>query len=233
MKKLNNICDLCSCMVCKESLPEWKPAIEANRKTFEYKKGEQLFTEGNQVLGMYFVQKGSVKVHKRWGDDKELIIRFAKKGDIVGHRGLGSDNIYPVSATALEAVTVCYFDWAFFDASLKVNHELLYALMLFFAAELKVSERKMRNLAHMPVKARVAQALVILAEQFGLDKDGNINIILSRQDIASFAGTTYETVFRIINEFSETGLVAVTGKSIRPINLELLKTIVLQSQNPS
>lgn len=232
MKKLNNLCDLCSCMVCSKSLPEWKPAIEANRKTYSYKKGELLFTEDSEVLGMFFVQEGAVKVHKRWGGDKELIVRFAKKGDIVGHRGLGSDNIYPVSATALEPVTVCYFDSAFFDASLKVNHALLYELMLFFASELKVSERKMRNLAHMPVKARVAQALVILVEQFGLDADGYININLSRQDIASFAGTTYETVFRIINEFSENKIVAATGKSIRPINLEALKTMVLQAPNP-
>lgn len=231
MNKLNNICDMCSCMVCRKSLFEWKPAIKVNRKTFSYKKGEVIFTEGNEVLGMYFVQTGTVKVHKRWGEDKELIIRFAKKGDIVGHRGLGADNIYPVSATALEAVTVCYFDWAFFDASLKVNHELLYELMLFFASELKISERKMRNLAHMPVKARFAQTIININEQFGLDSEGNLNIILSRQDIASYTGTTYETVFRIMNEFSETGLVSINGKNIKPINMQAIKSIVLLSQN--
>lgn len=218
-------------MVCRKCLPEWKPAVEANRQTFRYKKGEPLFTEGDTVLGMYFVQEGTVKVHKRWGNDKELIVRFAKKGDIVGHRGLGADDIFPVSGTALETVTVCYFEWAFFNASLKVNHNLLYELMLFFASELKVSERKMRNLAHMPVKERVAQALLNLYEQFGLDKEGAINILLPRQDIASFAGTTYESVFRIINEFTEIGLVSVAGKSIKPLDIASLQNMVLLSQN--
>ena len=47
-----------------------------------------LFTEGNDLKGMYFINKGLVKVHKKWGDDKELILRIARDGDIVGHKGL-------------------------------------------------------------------------------------------------------------------------------------------------
>jgi CRP-like cAMP-binding protein len=43
--------------------------------------------------------------------------------------------------------------------------------MLFFAEELKEAERKMRNLAHMPVKGRVAQALISLKNQFGTNRE--------------------------------------------------------------
>ena len=115
------------------------------------KKGALLFQEGEEVKEMFFVFKGAMKVHKQWGE-KELIIRFAQKGDIVGHRGLGTDTHYPVSATALEPTTLCAVTLNFFKASLHVNQELLYDLMLFFAQELQESEKKMRNLAHMPVK---------------------------------------------------------------------------------
>ena len=184
--------------MCRFCLKEWLPAIEANRINVDYKKGELIFKEGDSVNGMYFVYSGSVKVHKRWVGDKELIVRIASKGEIVGHRGLGADTIYPVSGTALEPVTVCFIDMAFFTATLKVNNEFLYELMLFFAAELKVSERKMRNLAHMPVKGRLAQAIVSLDEKFGRNDDGQINISLPRQDLASFTGTTYETIFRMM-----------------------------------
>jgi CRP/FNR family transcriptional regulator len=89
--------------------------------------------------------KGTVKVHKHWGEDKELILRFAKKGAIIGHRGLGQDLLYPVSGTAIEPTTVCFVELPFFQASLKVNHDFLYELMQFFAAELKESERNMRT----------------------------------------------------------------------------------------
>ena len=43
----------------------------------------------------YFVYEGKVKVHKHWDEEKELIIRFAKEGDIFGHWGLGNDLIFP------------------------------------------------------------------------------------------------------------------------------------------
>ena len=165
------------------------------------------------MTGIYFVFSGKVKVHKKWGD-KELIVRFANQGAIVGHRGLGTSLVYPVSATAIEPVTVCFIDLDFFLATLKVNHDFTYQLMMFFADELQVSERKMRNLAHMSVKGRVAQALLTLRDRFGVTNEGYIDINLSRQDLASFAGTTYETVFRIMNEFTQDDIVSVAGKNI-------------------
>ncbi len=204
-------------MFCNLCLKEWLPAIGANRQTFLVKKGEMIFEEGQPVPGMYFVFNGTVKVHKKWGD-KELIVRFAKKGDIVGHRGLGKELAYSVSATALEETTVCFIDIEFFKASLKVNADFLYELMLFFAEELKVSERKMRNMAHMPVKGRVATALLQLQTKFGKSSKGNIDIILTRQDLASYAGTTYETVFRVLNDLVEARLVKISEKEIQILN---------------
>ena len=153
-----------------------------------------------------------MKVHKRWDADKELIVRFAKEGDIVGHRGLGKDNVYPVSATALESTMVCYVDLNFFLSTLKVNTGYMYQLMLFYAAELKESEKFMRNLAHMTVKGRVAQALLNLRENFGEDQQNNINVTLSRQDLASYVGTSYETLFRTLNEMAGENIIRVDKK---------------------
>ena len=100
MKKSPNNCDLRSCFLCRQCLPEWLPAIQAHRKNLTFKKGELIFHEGEPVRGIYFVYSGTVKVHKKWGTEKELIIRFARQGEIFGHRGLGQEAIYPISATA-------------------------------------------------------------------------------------------------------------------------------------
>jgi len=213
MKKNKFVCDK-TCFMCRLCIPEWKAAIDSNRQVATFKKGQLIFEEGHEVKGMYFVLAGTVKVHKKWGGDKELIVRIAGKGDIVGHRGLGADSVYPVSGTALEDVTVCYIDLPFFEATLKVNPQFLYELMMFFASELKVSERKMRDLAHMSVKGRLAQSLLVLQQKFGIDENGGINIILSRQDLASYVGTTYETIFRTINELTEEGILKTEGKNI-------------------
>jgi CRP/FNR family transcriptional regulator len=214
MPKTTASCDLKSCFLCQRCLPEWIPAIAAHRQFLRFRKGELIFREGDLVKGIYFVYSGTVKVHKQWGSEKELIIRFARPGTIFGHRGLGMDPHYPISATAIEPLTACYIDMSFFQTSLKINPGFLYGLLLFFADELQESERKMRNLAHMPVKGRVALALLHLREQFGTSPDGSIALTLSRQDLASLVGATYETVFRIINELAREGLIRLEGKDI-------------------
>ena len=119
-------------MYCQLCIPEWLPAISDIRQMVSIKKGEILFKEGEEMTGMYFVHSGVVKVHKQWGQ-KELIVRFAKKGDIVGHRGLGADTIYPVSGTALENISACFIPLDFFLSSLKINYDFMHWLMLFFA----------------------------------------------------------------------------------------------------
>lgn len=222
MKKNNHTCDLKSCFLCQKCLPEWLPAIDSHRKSLHFKKGELIFKEGDKVNGIYFVYSGKVKVHKKWGTEKELIIRFAKKGDIFGHRGMGHESYYPISATAIEPVNVCFIDLDFFQTTLKINHEFIYQMLLFFADELQESERKMRNLAHMQVKGRIAQALLALQDKFGLTSEGAIDVALSRQDLAFFAGTTYETVFRIINEFAQDQIIALDGKKIAIVHADKL-----------
>jgi len=190
------------------------PAIASQRKNFEVKKGQKIFSEGDNVTGIYFVYKGTVKIHKRWDKEKELIVRFAKSGDILGHLGLGDDNFYPVSATALEPVIVCYLPMEFFESTLKVNNQFTYILMHFFANQLQESEKRMRNLAHMSVKGRIAQAFIALKNQFGIDGSGMINIHISRQDIASFAGISYETLFKVSNDFILGKLICLDGKTV-------------------
>lgn len=223
MKILNKKCALNTCSMCRSCHPEWLRTVDLNRKLIHYKKGELLFREGETVKGMYFIYNGLVKVHKKW-NDKELILRFAKDGAIVGHRGLGSDTIYPVSATALAETDICFVELDFFMATLKMNAGYLFELMMFFAAELKESEKRMRNLAHMNSKGRICNALLTLQEKFGVDKDGNINIEISRQDLASYTGTTYETLFKMLNELIEENLIEADAKKLKIIDKKILQS---------
>ena len=224
MKEKKSKCDLATCSMCRSCRQEWLKAIDVNRKLIHYNKGELVFQEGDTVNGMYFIFSGLVKVHKKWSDNKELILRFAKQGAIVGHRGLGGDIIYPVSATALAASDICFVDLDFFLATLKVNPDYLFELMMFFAAELKESEKKMRNIAHMNTKGRIGQSLLTLQDKFGADTDGYINIEISRQDLASYTGTTYETLFKIMNELAEEKVIHIDSKRTKLLDQVKLKS---------
>jgi CRP-like cAMP-binding protein len=230
MEKTKHKCDLNTCFLCTTCLSDWKPAVETNKQNFQIKRGQVIFKEGDPVTGIYFVYEGHVKVHKKWDNEKELIIRFAKKGDILGHLGLESNNIYPVSATALEKTIVCFLPMDFFESSLNINNGFAIKLVRFFASELQNSEKRMRNLAHMPVKGRVAQSILSLRNQFGLDAEGCIDIELARQDLASYSGAAYESLFRAINDLVADNVIAIAGKSMSIIDEGKLLELISKNE---
>jgi CRP/FNR family transcriptional regulator len=209
---------------------DWRLAIGNYKKNIQIKKGQGIFKEGDPVTGVYFVYRGHVKVHKKWDQEKELIIRFAKEGDILGALGLESNNIYPASATALENALVCYIPMDFFESSYKMNNGFAIKLMRFFAKELQNSDKRMRNLVHMPVKGRVAQALITLKNQFGINKEGFIDIELSKQDLASFSGAAYESLFRTINDLVADKIISISGKNIAVNNESELHQLIEKNE---
>lgn len=215
------------CFLRRHSLPEWYDVIAARAEIVPFKKGQLLFAEKDPATHFYFLHGGAVKVHKQWGEEKDLIVRFAVPGDVLGHRGMGKEQFHPVTATALEAGSACRITTEFFLSSLKVNNSLAISMMMLYAAELQEAEHKMRNMVHMDVKGRIAGALLRIREIFGTDGDGNINNLLTKQDIASYAGTTYETLFKVLNEWAQDGIVTVAGKDIKIVKEKKLKGFIL------
>lgn len=226
MIKTKNTCDLNTCFLCRFCLKDWKLAIDVNKQNIKIKKGQLVFKEGEEVKGIFFVYSGKVKIHKKWDAEKELIVRFAQKGDIIGHLGLGGSGYYPVSASAIEDAIVCFVDLNFLEASMNVNSNFVIQMMRFFASELQESEKRMSNLAHMSIKGRVAQALLSLQNQFGIDHKGFINIELTRQDIASYTGSSYESLFRTINDLLADDMIVISGKRIAMKNKNELSKLI-------
>lgn len=211
--------DATQSFVYRKCLKAWWPALDTNRRIIHYKKGETIFKEGDTVEGVFFILKGVVKVHKHWAEDKELIVRFAAADDILGHRGLSTHSTaYPITATALSDVSILFLTLDFFRATLTVNAGFMYDFMMFFADELHLSEQRMRNIAHMQVKGRVAIALMAIEQKFGKDEDGFTGFAITRQDIAAYTGAAYETVYKLLTEFTEAGYIKTDGKRIAILN---------------
>lgn len=227
MKKEKGGYDASNTFLYKRCREDWWPALDARRQILHYKKGEIIFKEGEPVAGVYFMLDGVVKVHKHWTDDKELIVRFARQDDIIGHRGLSSNHHpYPISATVLANATVCFISMELFRSTFNVNSTFAYDFMMFMADELLLSEQRMRDLAHMQVKARVAKALLAIEKKFGINKEGFISFTLSRQDIASYTATAYETLYKLLMEFTEAGFIKTDGKGIAIISKEGLEQLL-------
>ena len=98
--------------------------------------------------------------------------------------------------------------------------------MQLYANELQHAERRIGNLIHLDVKARVAETLLMLKKDFGQNKDGFINITLTKQDLASYAGTTYETFFRMITEMAQEKIVRLYGKDIAILKEAKLEKLI-------
>ncbi len=191
------------------------------------KKGQQFIIEGAPVNGLFFILKGKVKVFRTGINGREQIVRFAKAGEIIGHRGFGTEEFYPIGAIALEDSTLCYFSKDLLQEVLKSDASFAYDLMLFYANELNKSEAKVKSLSQMTVRERVIDTLLYINRKFG-QSNGFLDVPLSRRDYADYAGTTEEQVIRTFSALKRENLINTKGKRIGIVDVDYLKREILE-----
>lgn len=204
---------------------DWITFFNKKKRTQRYSKKQHIFYEGNDVNGVYFVCRGIVKVYKNGVQDKSQIIRFSKEGEILGHRGWRKDKL-PISAAALTDATVCFISNDDFEEVLRNNPPMVFALMEFYSDELFQSEIKMKNLSLLNVYEKVAESLLTLEKRFGTDDEKCINIVMSRKEIAEYAGTTEKQVSKVLSEFANEGIVKLLVKRIGIVNHDYLRSLI-------
>ena len=82
--------------------------ISFNKLTETHKRGSIIYQEGNRMKGFYCVQSGIVKIYKTGFDGKEQIIRFAKKGDLIGYRSVVSNEPACTTTRVIEESVMCH-----------------------------------------------------------------------------------------------------------------------------
>lgn len=227
MKRLCENCTHHNCFFNKYTSDEWKPIISHYKSNIDSPAGTTIFSAGDPVKGIYQIYTGKVKIVSNLGDGKERIVRLAKDEQLLGHRGFGSNQIYPVSAIALTPVQITFIPFEIFYKAVKANPELAISLINFYADDLQEMEKRMEAISVMNAKEKVALALLIVINSFGFDsKDSQeLSFTPSRKDLSSLAGTTYETVVRMLIEFVKLGVIELNVKSIRILNHQELKNI--------
>lgn len=202
---------------------EYLEEISSSINIIACKKGQQFIMEGAPVNGLFFICKGKAKVLKTGIYGKEQILRIIGEGEVVGHRGFGTRKKYGITALAIEDCILCNFSNELMDQMLKEIPKLTYGLMLFYAEELNKSESKVKALAQMTVREKVIDSLLYIFRKFGTNHKGYLNLLLSRKEIADFAGTTDEQVIRTLSALKKEGFLNVVGKRIEIVNVEKLR----------
>ncbi len=200
--------------------------VNYEKSTNIYKHGQILFYEGNHPAGVYCIKNGKVKVYKTDLDGKEHIVRLAKNGDIVGYLALVGNESYTCTAVAIEDSVICFIPESLFREYLICSSKFPKKIMEVMFAELKEAEVRAMELAHKPVRQRVAEAILLIKDFYGLCDDGKtVNSTLTRIDIANIAGSCTETTIRFLSDFKYERLVDFEGKKIKILNLEGLKKV--------
>lgn len=216
-------CENFNCLIKKNSLTADINDFLKKKHTIKCKKSQQFIIEGTPAHGLFFAYKGKVKVVKTGVDEREQIVRFAKDGEIIGHRGgFGSSKYYSISARTLEDTTLCYFSREDLKEILLTIPSLTFDFMLFYADELSESETRVRKLAQMSVRERVIDTLLFIDAKFG-STDNLLNVTLSRKDYADYSGTTEEQVIRILSSLKKEQHLNSKGRKLGILNHIALK----------
>ncbi len=225
MKTIN--CKSCLCADCFVKLcsPEWVQQIDLLKYQTLYKKNQNIINEGFRIFGIFFILKGKVKVFSTGLNGREQIVRFASDGHILGHRSIGNE-VYPVSATAMEDSLICFIENDTLNEMFVANPEFVIALMMYYSRELRKLENRVKNIVQMNIREKTAETLLLMLENFGINRSNELNLSFSREDFASFAGSTRQQVAMQLTEFEKDGFIEKRGKKIAMNNIEGLQKII-------
>ena len=189
------------------------------------KKGEIIFEEGDMLNGVYCIKDGVCKLSKLSENGKDQIVKMVVKGQLLGQRSLISDESANLQAVALNDMEVCFIPKSEIIADLQKNPKFSFDVLQDMAHDLKEADDIIVNMAQKSVKQRLAETLIYIHDSFGVNSDGTLSVLLSREDYASVVGTATESAIRVLSQFKKEGLISTVGKFIKIEDFNGLKRV--------
>lgn len=182
----------------------------------QFRKKQNIFTEGTYPAGIFFIKKGKVKKYKSLNGGKEQIIYVCSEGELLGYAAFLSDEMYPDSAASLTDASIGFLSKDKLLKLLDQYDELSKMLMKNLSHEFGVLINFIATFTQKTVRERVALTLLILQEKFkdDVNEDNEIQIILTRADFANIVGTAVATLVRLLHDFKEENLIRTQGRKI-------------------
>jgi len=165
---------------------------------------------------LYFILDGSVSVLIEDSDGREIVLAYLNKGDFFGEMGLfdeqHSRSAWVRSRTSCEVAEISYTK---FRQVAQDHSDIVFAMASQMAARLRITSRKVSDLAFMDVSGRVARTLLDLCKQpDAMTHPDGMQIRITRQEIGKIVGCSREMVGRVLKSMEEQELISVKGKTI-------------------
>ena len=190
-----------------------------------FKKGTIVYREGNRLTGFYCVTKGIVKLFKTGVDGKEQILRFSKPGDIIAYRSLLSQELACTTAKVIEEAVLCHIPYQTLLYLIQSNWQFSHHMLQIICRELREANDYITDIAQKTVRERLAEVLLLLKDSFDLDNQNNLQISLTREELANIVGTATESVIRLLSEFKQDKLIELQGRKIKFLNIAALRRV--------
>jgi len=221
-------CDKCAYetgSIFKHLSPKEVDMINFEKEFRQYKRGEILYNEGSRISGFFCIHSGIIKVFKTGLDGKEQIIRFAKSGEIIAYRSVLSNELACTSARVIEDCAVCFIPSEILISLVKSNSTFAHELLKLACHELGEANSFITDIAQKTVRERLAEILLLLVNDFGLDDQNYLQIALTREELANIVGTATESVIRLLSEFKNDGFLELQGRKIKILSTKGLEKI--------
>ncbi|MCF6212807.1 MAG: Crp/Fnr family transcriptional regulator [Flavobacteriaceae bacterium] len=190
-------------------------SLHRKKSTIHVKRGEPLFIEGSVLNGIYCLQNGECKVSKLTPNGKDQIVRFIKKGEVVGHKSILSNTSAKLSVTALEDIEVCFIPKKELLELFANNKQFALELTRSLCQSLDKANMTLATMAQKNVRERLAEFLLHFETMFGVDENEFIAVKLTREEIANAIGTATESAIRLLSEFKRDKIITLNGKQIK------------------
>lgn len=207
-------------------LPEQKRIVSENLVLQQYKKGQIIYAEGEDPENLWILLSGKVKKYKSGIGDRVQILRLYRPVQYFGHRAYFAHEPYVSTAAAFEPSTLGSINMRIVEDLIRQNNELAMFIIHNLSKQLGGSDTKIVNLTQKHIRGRLAEALLLLADNYGLEDDkATIKIYMSREDLANLSNMTTANAIRTLSTFVNEKLIIVDGRRIKIINEPQLRKI--------
>ncbi|MDN3438921.1 Crp/Fnr family transcriptional regulator [Planococcus sp. APC 3900] len=194
--------------------------VAATTKGRKLPKGEILYRAGEKSNSLYIIHKGKLKVYRLTESGKEQVIRILQPGDFTGELALFTDNVHDSYAEAMEATELCTISSGDINDLFLKYPQISLKIIKEFSLRLDQAEHQVTSFTTEDTETRVALYLIQQAES---SQSKEIRLPMSRKDLASYLGTTPETISRKLAKFEDEGWIQqFDQRAIRIVDMENL-----------
>jgi CRP/FNR family transcriptional regulator len=176
-----------------------------------YRKGQTIFTEGDEANALWVLLKGQVKILKVGPDGREQVLRIVRAGESFAEAAALSRGQFPPSPAATARSTAVRFPAEGFLRLLDTNPQLATNMIVALSQLLRGFAALVDALALRDVPSRLAKYLLDASLRAESD---TVVLDVRKTVLAARLGTVSETLSRALRRLRERGLIAVDGQRI-------------------